>query len=505
MDAGAGSKARGGVALKSTHVPYEYAVAISFLSEDLPLARQIQAGLSAAVDRPVFVYPDHQGELTGKEFEAGLEPIFESRSELVIVLYRPGWGESGGTLVEWRAIERRRRHGRSDFLLPLLLDEGAKAPPWRDDIIHYDVGQYPLQRFIESVIARIGQPSAEAGAPDDRAHLRQLLRQRLVSGFTAAPGVYQGYFGGPGSNAESQRWQSERGESVDYASMPKLPYYHTYWAYEGATRIAADLVDRWRPVTLAAIDRHFANGRWLRAPRKYTFAKGPRGRAVIGETVRHTARAAEITALLSPAHPRISETVWELVRQANRLQSTDGGWIEFIGDARRGALWSTVYVFRLLSKVVADSTLVIDERDAFLSRVVPLMAKTEQFLESHWQEHRWLPNNEMKWDEGAAAVLVEVGSFVSGDLCREVYEALRATLTPAGRLAEPPSAPSAPSELLYSLRLAVGMKSAMRGLADADHRYQHLLHWLEQTFDVSTLESFDVGFAAILFDLKGSP
>jgi len=156
---------------------------------------------------------------------------------------------------------------------------------------------------------------------------------------------------------------------IDHPTIPKRPYYETYWGYRAALRIAPEYVEEWRPITVKAIDSHFGANRWLRVMRDYSFSKGPTSKPRFAETVRHTARAAALLYMLEPTNRRVSETAWNLISESADLQQLDGGWKEFRETTEPSSLWSTVYVFQFLSMLVASSQQDIpDERQSFVEK-----------------------------------------------------------------------------------------------------------------------------------------
>src|SRR5271155_3703298 len=82
-----------------------YEVAISFLSQDEPLALKLHEQLSESL--PVFVYSKKQEELAGTDGLESFRHAFLSQSRLVVVLYRHGWGKTKWTAVEELAIKDR--------------------------------------------------------------------------------------------------------------------------------------------------------------------------------------------------------------------------------------------------------------------------------------------------------------------------------------------------------------------------------------------------------------
>ena len=497
---------------------YKYCAAISFLSEDEQLALRICERLERSFGLPAFVYSKRQQDLTGKTIEEALSPMFETQSRIVVVLYRDGWGDQGGTLVEYRAISRRRVRGDERFLFPIVINQGLRRPPWSDEIIYHDLAKYGfddavggIERMYTDHVSRqlsAAEDSSETLPSSWSTPMVANMCGVLRAAFVTAPGVFRGYFRDSEAAEESKRWQSQGGEHTAATNAPKRPYYHTYWGYEAALRLDPTFVSTWAPVTLEAIYSHFGGGRWLKVVRDFSFSSGPLKKPELSETVRHTARAAELTYLLAPQHPLVSEVVWDLVDEASTLQDANGGWREFREGGNPPALWATVYVYRFLSKLkLAASGSMPDEREAFLGKVSTLLSASEQFLAEQWRRHRWELVGAVSWDEGTAAVLAEIGPFLSDEsIVLDAYNALRSKLTPAGRLSKVQDLPGRPSETAYALRVAFGLKSCGRGLADADTRYRRLVAWLSKALVPEQLEVYDIAFAAAVLNLRaGTP
>ena len=71
----------------------KFDVAISFLSQDEPLARSIAEKL-APLD--VFVYSKKQEHVAGREGIEAFRDIFRHGCRVAMVLYRPAWGSTPG-------------------------------------------------------------------------------------------------------------------------------------------------------------------------------------------------------------------------------------------------------------------------------------------------------------------------------------------------------------------------------------------------------------------------
>jgi len=107
---------------------FKYDVAISFLSTDESLARELQVRLSERLE--VFVYYDRQEELVGTDGMETFSQKFSTESRIVVVLHRKNWGSVSFTRVEQTAIKNRGFQEDWGFLLVIPLDSPSTVPDW---------------------------------------------------------------------------------------------------------------------------------------------------------------------------------------------------------------------------------------------------------------------------------------------------------------------------------------------------------------------------------------
>ena len=361
---------------------------------------------------------------------------------------------------------------------------------------------YRTQDGIEAAadaIQRAVKKARPANDSDPDSAWQVILREQLFEDFNTASGPYQGYFSHPSRREDAARYQANGGEVISNQIL-KLPYYQTYWGYEAAAQFTPDLMESWKPITVRAIDRHFAGKRWLEVPSEYSFSSGPTVAMRIVQTIRHTARAAEVMMLLDEENPLVDQVVWDIVTEADTLQNSDGGWPEFRANVGPSSLWATIYVYRLLSKyglTVARS----EGSEAFEVKAAPVLLKMQMYLIDQWKSERWVPNDKITWDEGAAAVLSELARFLSDQsLIAEVAAALLCTLTPAGRLSG--AIPTGgPSEISRAIRLAHALQSCPDSSVREDRRLARLIAWLSKSLDrarTSKLDTHDLAFASFI-------
>lgn len=111
-----------------TDIAYEYDVAFSFLAQDEPLATELNDLLQERLK--TFLYSKRQGELAGTDGEQTFNAVFGEKARVVVVLYRPGWGETPWTRIEETAIRNRAFESGYDFVKFIPLDEHPSVPKW---------------------------------------------------------------------------------------------------------------------------------------------------------------------------------------------------------------------------------------------------------------------------------------------------------------------------------------------------------------------------------------
>ncbi len=106
---------------------FNFDVAISFLHQDLGIATELHQRLIDGLR--VFLYTREQKDLAGTDGTESFRAVFRSRSRLVVVLYRDGWGATPFTRVEYEAITDRFLKEGAEFLFFVNFLPPA---PWQD-------------------------------------------------------------------------------------------------------------------------------------------------------------------------------------------------------------------------------------------------------------------------------------------------------------------------------------------------------------------------------------
>lgn len=143
---------------------YKFDVAISFLSQDEPLAFELYTRLSESME--VFIYSKKQEEVAGTDGLESFRSAFRQESRLVVVLYRNGWGETPWTRIEQVAITDRLLAEGWKWLFFVMVDHISTPPKWLPEThIHFNIEDFGIEQAIGAIKARLQE---EGG------HLRKL-------------------------------------------------------------------------------------------------------------------------------------------------------------------------------------------------------------------------------------------------------------------------------------------------------------------------------------------
>ncbi|UYO52365.1 hypothetical protein [Rhodopseudomonas palustris] len=107
---------------------FEYDVAFSFNALDESIATQLNDLLSPRVK--TFIYSERQREIAGTDGQEKFSEVYGQTARLVVVLFRPEWGETPWTRVERDAIKNRSLNDGWDFTVFVPTVERPQMPPW---------------------------------------------------------------------------------------------------------------------------------------------------------------------------------------------------------------------------------------------------------------------------------------------------------------------------------------------------------------------------------------
>ncbi|CAN7328808.1 hypothetical protein LJR231_001799 [Phyllobacterium sp. LjRoot231] len=142
-----------------------YDVAFSFHSLDEGIATQLNDLLS---DRfKTFIYSEQQKKLAGTDGEKNFNAVYGGEARVVIVFYRPEWGETPFTRIEQTAIRNRAFSKGYDFTLFIPTVPTPQMPPWLPKTqLYYGLDRFGLDGAAAVVETRIqqqgGNPQVES-------------------------------------------------------------------------------------------------------------------------------------------------------------------------------------------------------------------------------------------------------------------------------------------------------------------------------------------------------
>jgi hypothetical protein len=140
----------------------KYDVAISFLAEDEPLARRLGGALPGL---KVFVYSKQQEQLAGTDGLESFREVFRHRARIVVVLYRPRWGQTRWTNVEEIAIKEFCLDRNWPRLVFVVLEKG-EPPRWLPETnIRFNYDDFGFDELVGAVKARCLDAGVQVRAP----------------------------------------------------------------------------------------------------------------------------------------------------------------------------------------------------------------------------------------------------------------------------------------------------------------------------------------------------
>lgn len=132
----------------------KYDVAISFLYQDVRLARAIFDELSTGLE--VFFFPRNQEELAGSDGLESMREPFRNESRLNVVLFRPRWGNTPWTAVEESAIKDSCLQTGFRSLFFIAAEPTTDFPKWLPDThVRFNYADFGLEQAVGAIKARV--------------------------------------------------------------------------------------------------------------------------------------------------------------------------------------------------------------------------------------------------------------------------------------------------------------------------------------------------------------
>lgn len=113
---------------KKLSADFEYDVAFSFNALDEGVANQLNDLLAPRLK--TFIYSERQREIAGTDGQESFSAVYGKTARLVVVLFRPEWGQTPWTRIERDAIKNRSLEEGWDFCTFVPTVEKPEMPPW---------------------------------------------------------------------------------------------------------------------------------------------------------------------------------------------------------------------------------------------------------------------------------------------------------------------------------------------------------------------------------------
>lgn len=181
--------------------PFEYDVAFSFVAMDERIATALNDLLSSRLK--TFIYSERQRDLGGKDGQEAFSSVYGKTARVVVVLFRPEWGETPWTRVERDAIKNRSLDEGWDFTVFVPTVERPKMPPWIPKArLYVDLIRWGVQSAAAVIEARAVERGstprvetvverAERFARAKELEARQRQFERSEGGVKAARDAYE--------------------------------------------------------------------------------------------------------------------------------------------------------------------------------------------------------------------------------------------------------------------------------------------------------------------------
>ena len=336
--------------------------------------------------------------------------------------------------------------------------------------------QLAARNATSSVLNKINHASRKQ---DKMLDLSNSIKKWLLKDFYTE-GTFAGQFGGNVDAKQADHlYQIEKGK--DQKGKPS--YYLTYWGWHATKMILPEMVDVWSSLTINDIMQQFRGKRWIQTDiQDYTYNINYR----TIESVRHTARAADILLLIGKELSLVTQVASDLNNAASDLQNPDGGWKEFRNQGEQiSSLYSSLYIFHFLSSIRSYpvSLFISESQKKMEEELIEPTNKTEIYLETQWQKNKW-KHGAMPWEVSSPVTLIEYAPFSKKpEFLRQVKDSLSELLNPFGRLINPDIGKDwHASEYALTIRIAYALHCAQQRLQEYDNKLEGTINWLRESY-----------------------
>jgi hypothetical protein len=153
-----------------TQNPFEYDVAISFVTEDRAAAEEL-AGLLAARNIKVLRAEYHPAELGGSDFVTYIAELYRTRAQYCLLLISKHYPLKAWTEAERTAAREHALRDPAEYILPLRLDE-TEIPGIQDGERYQDLRQGSMESLADILMGKLHENKSRTGPPSESHDLR---------------------------------------------------------------------------------------------------------------------------------------------------------------------------------------------------------------------------------------------------------------------------------------------------------------------------------------------
>lgn len=473
---------------------------LSYSSSDKDWVRLLSNGLT---QKGLRIFLDETCIRPGDNILLKISQALDTSRHLVLVLSQASLS-SKWTQMESSAARWLDPNNEEHSIIPILLSN-CPLPKILQPIKYIDAREgRPIEEVVEEVASVVGRSNTELierkgqtiSATNSRNKVAQLytsLQHRLRRDFFTA-GSMCGQFGATDGNSESSNYHPKSTEDIKI----KPAYFLTYWGWKACLLILQEMLDKNAKLTSDFIQSRFGANRWVEVELEDYGLPSSHKRIV--QTVRHTAKAAEILLLLKEKDHLVSQVAWQLLHESSELINTDGGWKEFRGIQQSSSLWASCYVFRLLSELSRsdDAVDLLGDKDRFLEESSPLLERTEQYLLSEWATRRW-ETDTAPWYVNAPLALIEYAPFSTNiNTITHICETLLELVAPSGCLIDQTIGyKNKIAEYALTTRISYALRCTDTLLQTVGYKSFSISRWLLNNYSESQiLNTCDIAFLA---------
>lgn len=169
---------------------FQYKIAMSFASDDLPYAEKLYNALRQALPETAIHYYPKENNL-GENLEDYLADVYENRAQYCVIIFSPEYLEKVWTTHELKSAMARKLREYGSYILPGCY-RGAKIPKDLGNLLRADLDIEKPEQFAERILRIVNAPKQldrterMKKIAEERIRLAAARRRRKILSITGA-------------------------------------------------------------------------------------------------------------------------------------------------------------------------------------------------------------------------------------------------------------------------------------------------------------------------------